>query len=178
VQGSEVSFLDVLERTFDRTMRGLELLLAGLFMLAVALNFLNVVDRYLFNQSLFGVDEIQIYILVWITFFGAVVVTWRNQHLRMDVLLMRFPRGLRMTVFAVELVLVLGLATMMAMQSTRYVALMHTLDRKSDLGGIPMWIPHSALAVGFGLIAAVAIWRSVVFLVRHKGHQEPVETER
>lgn len=83
LERSKVSFLDALERTFDRTMRCLELFLAGMFMIAVALNFINVVDRYVFNRSLFGADEIQIYIMVWITFVGAVVVTWRNQHLRM-----------------------------------------------------------------------------------------------
>ena len=56
------------------------------FILAVMLNFTNVVGRYLFGLSLLGSDEVQVFIMVAMTFLGAAVVTRRNQHLRMDVL--------------------------------------------------------------------------------------------
>ena len=45
-----------------------------------------MVGRYVFGFALNGVDEIEIYILIWIAFLGAAVVTWRGLHLRMDVL--------------------------------------------------------------------------------------------
>jgi TRAP-type C4-dicarboxylate transport system permease small subunit len=170
VPDSKASVVDTLERAFDRAMRYLEFGLAALFIVAVGLNFLNVVDRYVFSQSIFGSDEVQVYIMIWITFVGAVIVTWRNQHLRMDVLLIRFPRWARVTILILELVLAFGLAVMMLVQSSRYAYLMHTLNRKSDLGETPMWIPHSALALGFGLIALVIAWRGVVLLVRGRAH--------
>jgi TRAP-type C4-dicarboxylate transport system permease small subunit len=38
---------------------------------------------------------------------------------------------------------------------------MLALARKSDVAAIPMWIPHSAVVVGFGLIALIAVWQAV-----------------
>lgn len=66
-------------------------MLALLFIVAVLLNFTNVVGRYLFGISLLGSDEVQVFIMVGMTFLGAVVVTQRNQHLRMDVLVGFMP---------------------------------------------------------------------------------------
>ena len=36
---------------------------------------------------------------------------------------------------------------------------MAAMGRLSDAGAIPMAIPHSAVATGFGLIALIALWR-------------------
>ena len=47
----------------------------SLFIVAVLLNFTNVVGRYLFGISLLGSDEVQVFIMVGMTFLGAVVVT-------------------------------------------------------------------------------------------------------
>src|SRR5579871_1464358 len=149
--------LQRIESGFDVVIRGIELTLAVLFILAVALNFINVVDRYVFKRSILGADEVQIYVMIWTTFVGAAIVTWRHQHLRMDVLLVRFPRWVRLVLLAVELALALALAIMMVVQSTRYAFLMAVVDRRSDLGGIPMWLPHSALGLGFALIAAITV---------------------
>ena len=41
--------------------------------------------------ALNGVDEVEIYILIWIAFLGAALVTWRGTHLRMDVLIAACP---------------------------------------------------------------------------------------
>ena len=70
-------------------------MLALLFIVAVLLNFTNVVGRYLFGISLLGSDEVQVFIMVGMTFLGAVVVTRRNQHLRMDVLVGFMPAPVR-----------------------------------------------------------------------------------
>lgn len=78
-----------IERLADALLTGLGLLVVA----AVCLNFANVVGRYVFGQALFGADEIQTYMMVWMAFLGAVIVGWRNAHLRMDVLVRGLPRG-------------------------------------------------------------------------------------
>lgn len=62
----------------------------GALIVCVLLNFANVVARYAFNRAIFGIEEVQVYIVVAICFLGAVVVTFRNGHLRMDALVQRF----------------------------------------------------------------------------------------
>lgn len=161
---------------FETGSRVIEVLLGLAFIFAVLLNFVAAADRYIFKQSIIGSDEIQTYIMVWMTFVGAAVVSWRHRHLRMDVLSSRLPRPLRTALLAAELFLILGLTGLLASRSFEYAAAMEILDRRSDLAGLPMWIPHGALFIGFTLIALVAAWRLIeLFTVRVELEEHPTE---
>jgi TRAP-type C4-dicarboxylate transport system permease small subunit len=151
----------MIDRLFEKLVWAIERVLAVAFVFAVCLNFANVIGRYVLDRSLLGADEVQIYIMVCMAFLGAVVVAWRRQHLRMDVLVQYFPQWLRTSLRAVELFLVALLAGFVLVHSASYAWQMLALDRKSDNAGIPMWIPHSAVALGFGLIALIALWRGL-----------------
>lgn len=136
----------------NRLMNAIERVLALAFIAAVCLNFANVVGRYGFGRSLAAADEIQVYTMVFMAFVGAAVVSWRRRHLRMDVLVRFFPAALQSALRWLEVVLVLAAAGFVVVQSWRYSAQMYEIGRTSDLGGIPMWIPHAAVALGFALI--------------------------
>jgi TRAP-type C4-dicarboxylate transport system permease small subunit len=136
----------------NRLMNAIERILALAFIAAVCLNFANVVGRYGFGRSIAAADEIQIYIMVFMAFVGAAVVSWRRQHLRMDVLVRLFPTKIQSILRALEILLVLATAGFVIVQSWRYSAQMLAIGRTSDVGGIPMWIPHGAVALGFVLI--------------------------
>lgn len=151
----------MIEAAFDRLMRWIEQVLALAFIAAVGLNFANVVDRYVLGSSILGADEVQIYIMVWMTFLGAVIVAWRDQHLRMDVIAKRLPARFRAWLRASETLLLALLAGVVLVQSSRYAWEMLALGETSSVAGIPMWFPHSAVAVGFGLITVIALWRGV-----------------
>ena len=156
----------------------IERVLAYAFIVAVALNFINVVGRYGFGVTMLSADEVQIFIMVFMAFLGAAVVAWRGQHLRMDVLVNALPAPLRQGVRMAELVLVAVLAGFVLWNSSYYVKQMFIFGRVSDMGRIPMWIPHSAVAAGFGLIALVSCWRLVELLTGRpadagKRHREP-----
>ncbi|MGQ0651213.1 MAG: TRAP transporter small permease [Betaproteobacteria bacterium] len=138
-------------------MKAIERLLALAFIFAVCLNFANVIGRYLVGRSISGADEVQIYIMVWMAFLGAAVVAWRRNHLRMDVLVRFFPEALQKGLRALEVAALVLLAGFAVVQSARYTWQMAALGRTSDVGGIPMWIPHSAVLAGFALIAVVAV---------------------
>jgi TRAP-type C4-dicarboxylate transport system permease small subunit len=137
----------------DRLIRWLEIALAYAFLAAVALNFGNVAGRYLFGQTLLSADELQIYIMVIMTFLGAGIVAWRGEHLRMAVLVEALPQPLPQLVRFVELICIIVLAIFVLWVSSSYAAQMFALGRVSDMANIPMWIPHAVVAVGFGLIA-------------------------
>ena len=148
----------MIDRAFDRVARVIEVALALAFILAVALNFANVVGRYLFGISLLGSDEVQIFIMVGMTFLGAAVVTRRNQHLRMDVLVQFLPVPVQAWLRVTEQVLLVALAGFVLTQSYFYARQMLRIGRTSDMAGVPMWIPHGMVALGFALILIVAAW--------------------
>jgi len=165
-----------IDAAFESLCRVVEIALSYAFLFAVALNFLTAVDRYIFKHSIIGSDEVQTYIMIWMTFVGAVIVSWRHRHLRMDVLLSRLPRSIRTVFMAAELCLIVVLTGVLATRSFVYAAQMEVLDRRSDLAGLPMWIPHSALFIGFALIALIALWRAIeLFTGRAELEEHPNE---
>jgi TRAP-type transport system small permease protein len=151
-------------RIGDRAARLFELALAVAFIGAVCLNFANVIGRYLVGQSIFGADEIQVFVLVWMAFLGAAIVAWRRQVLRMDVLARRFPPPVRALLEGAELLVVAMLAAFVCVRSSLYAAQVFSFGQVSDLAEIPMWIPHGAVAVGFGLIALISIFRLIALV--------------
>jgi C4-dicarboxylate transporter DctQ subunit len=149
----------VIDRVFDRVARIIQLALAFAFIFAVLLNFANVVGRYVLGYSLLGADEVQVFIMVAMIFVGAAVVTRYNMHLRMDVLLQFMPAPVRLLLRLIELLLLIALAGFVLTESVLYAQRMLAMGRTSDMAGVPMWIPHGTVALGFGLLLIVALWR-------------------
>jgi TRAP-type C4-dicarboxylate transport system permease small subunit len=120
-----------------------------------------VIGRYLLGLSLLGSDEVQVFIMVAMTFLGAAVVTRRNLHLRMDVLVRFFPRPVQIALRVAEQLLLVTLAGFVVMQSYNYAYRMFQIGRTSDMAGVPMWIPHGTVTLGFALVLIVAVWGGI-----------------
>ncbi len=138
-----------MERALGQLMRGIERALAFALLATIALNFANVI----------GADELQTYTMVWIAFLGAAVAAWHGEHLRMDILVQKFPSRAKGLVGVVELLAVIAIVGFALWQSARYVESMLRLGANSPTAQIPMWLPHSGVAVGFALLLVVALWR-------------------
>jgi TRAP-type transport system small permease protein len=158
-----------MNRSIDALAVALEQVLGAALIVAVLYNFVNVVGRYIVGQTFISADEVQIYIMVYIAFLGAAVATWRRLHLRMDVLVHRLPPRVQALLGVAELALTVVLATLVLYVATGYVKQMAGLDARSQNAGIPMWIPHSAIVLGFGLIAALAVLQLVQSLRKGDG---------
>jgi TRAP-type C4-dicarboxylate transport system permease small subunit len=144
-------------KSIDAAARVIETALALALIGAVLLNFVNVVGRYGFGASFFAADELQTYSMVYMAFLGAAVATWRGLHLRMDVLLLRLPGRMQAVLGAIELVLVVVLGGLVTVVAWQYVGQMYALGARSQTAQIPMWIPHAAIAAGFGLMVLVGL---------------------
>ena len=139
----------------------IERVLAIALLAGISLNFVNVLGRYLFGIVLNGVDEIEIYILIWIAFIGAAAVTWRGIHLRMDVLIGACPPAIRKVAAAFEALVLFTISCFVAWQSFLYVQRIYALGAVSDIAHIPTWIPHSAIPISFALIALIVVLRAL-----------------
>ena len=162
----------MVERIIEKGVQVIALVLAGAFLLAVMLNFANVVGRYVFTEAILGADEIQVFVMIWMTFVGAIVVTWRNQHLRMDVLFCSLPKPVQKSLRLFELVLLAVLAGFVVFQSVRYVGLMIRVGRTSEAASVPMAIPHAAILIGFAAMGLLSLLRLWLTLGRKKGPAE------
>jgi C4-dicarboxylate transporter DctQ subunit len=155
-----------LEQVADAVAFAVERILAVALIAGITLNFINVVGRYVSGYTLIGVDEIEIYILIWIAFLGAATITWRSQHLRMDVLLNACPAIVRTIVAVAEMCTLLAVALFVGYQSFRYVERIYALGAVSDIARVPTWFPHSAVFISFAVIALIAVIRMAQCLRR------------
>ncbi len=79
-------------------------LLAGMAVLVC----LGVFFRYVLNSSLVWYDEFASYLLVWLTFYGCVVVDYQRRHIGFDLFVNKLARGQRRVVDIVGELAVLG----------------------------------------------------------------------
>src|ERR1700694_2890057 len=66
-------------------------LAAVLLLAAVAINFTNVVVRYLFLAPIYSADEAMVFLVIWSIFLAAIAITCDGSHLTMDLFTTRLP---------------------------------------------------------------------------------------
>jgi len=148
----------------DTVASGIEYVLAIGLIFAILFNFINVVGRYVTGYTLTGVDELEVYLLISIAFLNAAVVSWHRAHLRMDLLVGALPPAARRAVSIFEIAVTLVVTSFVGYQSFHYVSRIFRLGAVSDIAHVPTWIPHSAVCLGFGLMALIAIDRGFALL--------------
>ena len=85
-----------MERFLRRFIHLLEWWAVLLLILMVAVVSLGVFFRYILNASLVWYDEFASYLLVWLTFYGAVVASYRGRHIGFEAVVDRLrPRTRR-----------------------------------------------------------------------------------
>jgi len=123
---------------------------------------INVARRYLFGAAWSWAEEAMVYLMIFIVFAGAVTVTWRNTHMRIELIIDRFPPALRAAVvFVISVVAIVTLAAM-SFFSSEVVMTLYSFEQKTDALEMPMWIPQGFIAAGFGLFAILAVMRLYV----------------
>jgi len=130
-----------------------------LFLLAVVLNIVNVIGRYVFGMPVFWAEEALTFTVIWIVFLVVGTITYRGAHLNMDLLYSRMPSVMQLVIrIAIALALIVC-AAYTAMLSWSVVKLHYMTSGLTAGTNIPLVIPHSALLFGFSFIAAAALVR-------------------
>ena len=143
-----------------------ETLAWGLLAVIVALVVLQVVARYVLRISLPWPEGLARFLLIWLTFTGAVVGTWHHAHFRVDVLAERLPaparRGLTL-VLQLLTVGVLGLFVWQSLELARLTGFMQSTAMELSMA----WV-YAALPVGGALMLAWHV-REVARAIRRTG---------
>ena len=130
-----------------------------LFLMAVVLNIVNVIGRYVFGMPVFWAEEALTFTVIWIVFLVVGTITYRGAHLNMDLLYSRMPSVMQFVIrIAIALALIVC-AAYTAMLSWSVVKLHYMTSGVTAGTNIPLVIPHSALLFGFSFIAAAALVR-------------------
>lgn len=151
--------------------------LSAIFLISsVAINFANIVGRYVFNVSFTWAIEVILFLMVGAVFTGSCAVAWENRHIRMDVLLRKLPPRLsRFLSLLSDLVLI---ATAIAVTAFAYPVIVElaAFDERSAAADIPLFIPQSLVPIGYSLMALLVAVRLLTARRPGDGHPPDPQT--
>jgi TRAP-type C4-dicarboxylate transport system permease small subunit len=133
------------------------LAIGAIILIAIVINFANIVGRYVFLAPLPWAEEVLVFLVIWGVCLGASAVTYDNRHLDMNLFVGAFAPRLRALLEIAKLAALVGFSLFTAANASAIVALMKQNGQVSITAGIPMTIPYAAFVAGFVLIAASAV---------------------
>jgi TRAP-type C4-dicarboxylate transport system permease small subunit len=135
------------------------LVLGTLMLVAVGINFANVVGRYLLGEALFWAEEILVYLVIWGVFVGFAAIAADGAHLNMDLFSSRLPGHWKTAVNALMAAAFVACGAFMIAQSWQVVALFVDAGQVSVAARVPKAVPHAALIFGFALAVLAVVVR-------------------
>ncbi len=98
-----------MKKLYGWVIRGIEYFLIVLVGLLAILVAVEVFFRYVLNASISWYDEFAGYLLVWVTFWGAVLALDRGRHIGFETVVERFPILAQKVTMTVVYLLLIGL---------------------------------------------------------------------
>ncbi|HEY1503153.1 MAG TPA: TRAP transporter small permease [Stellaceae bacterium] len=141
--------------------------LSAIFLISsVAINFVNVVGRYVFGRSFAWAIEIILFLMVGAVFTGCCAVAWENRHIRMDVVLRLLPPRLAALLgLLADLVLITAAATV-AVFAYPVISQLAAFDERSAAAYFPLAVPQAMVPIGYSVMAILV---AVRMLTREHG---------
>ena len=137
----------------NRLMAPLEILAAALMVAIVLLLLGGVLSRYLFNTPVTWIDEVVSLSFLWVAMIGAAIAMYRNEHLRLTVLVDMLSPRTRAFVHAFAIVAVAAFLAALVAPSFAY-----TRD-EWDITTPTLNIPNAfrVAAIPFGIVMMLVI---------------------
>lgn len=126
---------------------------------------LQIVMRYVFNNSLPWTEELCRYCYIYFMFIGTAFAVKENSHLRVDSLLTALPKAARAILETVVDVVVTALLVFLFAASVRMVVSAYQVGNYSAGLKLPLYLLYLSVPLGFGL----TVFRYVQRLVRKLG---------
>ena len=114
--------------------------------------FLQVLFRFVLNLPLAWVEEISLYSMVWLCYFGCSLAIKKREHLKMEIIT-NFLRPKAKKVFdLISLVLFFAFAVFVLYHVTLLTADILQRGQVTAVLEIPKWIPYAGVPVAFLLM--------------------------
>jgi len=143
-------------RIIDLYCRFLKFVIAGFLAVMVVLVFGNVVLRYAFNSGITVSEELSRWLMVWLTFLGAVVALRDHAHLGVDTFVRALPAAGKRICFVLSYSLMLYCDWLLLAGSWRQTII--TAADRAPASNLSVGLFYSA-GIVFGISAGIIlIW--------------------
>lgn len=119
----------------------------------VALAFVNVVARYLFDASLTWAAELTVFLFLWSVFFGAAYCFKKDAHIAVTILLDIMPSSIAKGFLIISHLVTIVFLLAVSYYGYEYLQLVIELEEMSIDLEIPMWIPYMVIPISFAFAA-------------------------
>lgn len=137
-----------------------------IFSIMVVLVFLNAFLRYSFNSGITWSEELSRYSFVWIVFLGAVVAFKEGEHIIVDLLISKFPRGLQNITFLVINLLVIGIMILFVDGLSSLIELNKGVEAPAS--GIPKNTLYAVGVISSVSIILISAYQTIRVLILNK----------
>jgi TRAP-type C4-dicarboxylate transport system permease small subunit len=147
-----------MDRILSRFITVLEWWAMLLLVLMVVLVCLGVFFRYVLSASLAWYDEFASYLLVWLTFFGAVAASYHNRHIQFGTVVERFTANTRRKIAIVAELFILGFNVVLFYYGWLLMQKMGD-ETAVSLAWVKMGWIYSALPITGGIMSLISLDR-------------------
>ena len=157
-------------RALDLYCAFLKAVIAACLIVMVVLVFGNVVLRYGFNSGITISEELSRWLLVWLTFLGAIVAMREHAHLGVDTLVRALPALGKRICFIASYVLMLYADWLLTLGSWKQAVL--TFGDSAPASGISVGLFFYSSGLVFGVSAAVILLLDLVRVLSGNASEE------
>jgi TRAP-type C4-dicarboxylate transport system permease small subunit len=156
-----------MDRILSRFITVLEWWAMLLLVLMVVLVCLGVFFRYVLSASLAWYDEFASYLLVWLTFFGAVAASYHNRHIQFGTVVERFTANTRRKIAIVAELFILGFNVVLFYYGWLLMQKMGD-ETAVSLAWIRMGWVYSVLPITGGIMSLISLDRLLHLVFRRE----------
>ena len=158
------------ERLIDLYCRLLKVMIAACLAAMVVLVFTNVVMRYIFNSGIATSEELSRWLLVWLTFLGAIVALRQHAHLGVDTLVRALPPLGKKICFIASYLLMLYADGLLTLGSWKQAVI--TYGDSAPASGISVGLFFYSSGLVFGVSAAIILLLDLVRVLSGTASEE------
>jgi TRAP-type C4-dicarboxylate transport system permease small subunit len=126
---------------------------------SVAINFVNIIGRYVFSVSIPWAEEIMLFLMVGCVFTGCCAVAWQGRHIRMDVMISALPPKLHAFFNLLSDLVLIAAAIIVTSFAYPVITQLAAFDERSEAANFPLVIPQSMVPIGYSLMALLVVIR-------------------
>lgn len=148
-----------------------EYLAGGLLLAMAAVAFINVVSRFTFKFSISYIEELEIYLYVWLVLLGSAIAFKKWKHLCVSIFVERLPEKVQRIIEYIVSGLTIAFFIILFIYSIRQIQDEILLGVTTTSMGVPMWWYTLGLPIGGAFVIIRLIQRVVT------GSKKPEEIE-
>lgn len=142
-----------------------EVILVLTMTVMVVVIFAQSSSRLLFNSAVSWGSELARYLHIWQIWIGASLAIRKGNHVRVDIVVKKFPKKIVLYLNLLALLCWFGFAVFLAISGMNFVFRMMDSGQTSAAMQLPMWMAYIAIPLA-GLLMAIRLVQQIYFLFK------------